>query len=250
MESDGYDLKWKNHSNEVFGIVRKLRVKESFSDVLLHCGGKHFRAHKVILAACSTFFERMLSGMPPDKTRNPILVMTETKVELLELIIEFMYNGEVFIESAILEEFMNVAEKLEIRGLRKVNGNNAQSAATPSLAAPVGSGRAAAVRRREPESRSPTPPPAVMKMEEPEVSAPPAAKRPRPGGDSVARKVMPGLPPGITIEPTVSASDPIATTISSRSSRPSRPSSSDSSRSGLSVTTTVRKVSFSANLYF
>jgi hypothetical protein len=172
--------------------------------------------------------------MPPDKTRDPILVMTETKVDLLELVIEFMYNGEVFVETAILEQFMTVAEKLEIRGLRKVNENSESVA--PSLATPVGFGRAV----RRPETRSATPPTVVMKIEEPEASAPPPVKRAKPG-DNIAKKIIPGLPSGITIEP-------IATTSSSRTSRPSRPSSSDSSRSGLSMAATARKVSLVSNL--
>jgi hypothetical protein len=124
MEFAAIDLiEWENHSNEVFSVIRQLRFKESFSDVSLHCGGRHFATHKVILAACSPFFERILSGMPSDKTNNPVLVMTETKVEMLERIIEFMYNGQVVVDSCILQEFLDVANKLEIRGLSKVNVN-------------------------------------------------------------------------------------------------------------------------------
>jgi hypothetical protein len=115
---------------------------------------------------------------------------------------------------------MNVVEKLEIRGLLRKVTQNSHVVFAPSLAAPV--------RRRERDSRSPSP--AVIKTEEPEVSVPPPVKRARPG-DGFARKVLPGLPVGITIEHTTSlACDPIAT-----ASRPSRPLSSDSSRSGRKV---------------
>jgi hypothetical protein len=102
--------------------------------------------------------------------------MTETKVDVLELVIEFMYNGEVFVKTAILEEFMALAEKLKIRGLRKVNENSESVA--PSLATLVGFGHV--VRRRE--TRSATPPMVVMKIEEPEALVPPPVKRAKPGG--------------------------------------------------------------------
>jgi hypothetical protein len=117
MAGEGYDLKWKNHSQEVFSFVRKLRPKTSFSDVVVHCGGKNFFAHKVILAASSSFFERVLSNVPEEKCK--VLVMTETRPEMLTLLLDFIYDGEAYVRSEDLENFMSTAEKLEIRGLRQ-----------------------------------------------------------------------------------------------------------------------------------
>ena len=117
MDADGYDLKWRDHMEEIFGGVKRLRNKEYFSDLIVHCGGRNFRAHKVVLAASSTFFERVLSGVPRD--RSGVLVMAETAPDLLERVFDFIYDGEAYVPADLLELFMDVAEKLGIRGLRK-----------------------------------------------------------------------------------------------------------------------------------
>jgi hypothetical protein len=121
METDGYDLRWRDHVQEVFTEVQKLRTRDFFSDVILHCGGRNFRAHKVILAASSTFFERIFTGVPKD--RSQVLVLAETMPEMLERLLNFIYDGETFVPTASLDPFMATAEKLGIRGLgRKDSG--------------------------------------------------------------------------------------------------------------------------------
>jgi hypothetical protein len=117
MDNDGYDLKWKDHVQEVFTEVQKLRIRDYFSDIIVHCGGRNFRAHKVILAASSTFFERVLTGVPKD--RSQVLVMSETQPDLLERLLNFIYDGETFVPSNLLDTFMETAERLGIRGLGK-----------------------------------------------------------------------------------------------------------------------------------
>jgi hypothetical protein len=117
MGEGGYDLKWKNHLKEVVGNLQTLREKDAFSDITLYCDGEIFRAHKVLLAACSTFFERLLARLPPSK--SDCVVLLETRAEMLNLTLDFIYNGEVFVAADALNQFMDTAEKLEIRGLRR-----------------------------------------------------------------------------------------------------------------------------------
>jgi hypothetical protein len=114
---DGYDLKWKDHANDVFGQVKNLRSRDHFSDVTVHCGGRNFRAHKVLLAASSSFFERVLLSAP--KERSQVLVMVETSPDLLERVLNFIYEGEAYVPSESLDDFMELAAKLGIRGLSK-----------------------------------------------------------------------------------------------------------------------------------
>jgi hypothetical protein len=114
---EGYGVKWKNHVEDIFGQVRKLRTRDHYSDVILHCGGRNFRAHRVILAAASTFFERLLATAP--RERSQVLVMTECHPGLFESLLSFVYDGETYVSAEELEEFMRMAEKLGVRGLRK-----------------------------------------------------------------------------------------------------------------------------------
>jgi hypothetical protein len=120
--ADGYDLRWKDHTAEVFSQVRSLRSKDHFSDVTVHCDGRNFRAHKVLLAASSDFFERVFLSAP--RERSQVVVMAETPGDILELLLNFIYDGETYVSAESLDKFMDVAEKLGIRGLRKVSEDN------------------------------------------------------------------------------------------------------------------------------
>jgi hypothetical protein len=240
MVDEGFDLKWRNHVPEVFNVLRNLRDKEAFSDVLLYCDGEQFPAHKMMLAACSTFFERMLSNLPSEKAKT--LVMSETRPDLLQLVLDFMYNGEVFVETSVLQAFMETAERLEVRGLRKSDDVAVPPPPPPPLAEIV-SPRV--------ESRSPAPVPVVADVKSQKPTKAPILRKPvnnkrpvRPfaapredeeerdsenniggernglsGGVAVparkklkstisisgapgGKKIFTGLPPGITIEPT------------------------------------------------
>jgi hypothetical protein len=119
----------------VFSEVQKLRARDYFSDVIVHCGGRNFRAHKVILAASSTFFERVLTGIPKD--RSQVLIMSETQPDLLERVLNFIYDGETFVPSDILEKFMATAELLGIRGLRADPSGESPSASRKTSKRPM-----------------------------------------------------------------------------------------------------------------
>ncbi|CAG0922687.1 unnamed protein product [Notodromas monacha] len=116
MEGGGFNFKWRNHVNEVFSIVQRIRVQDAFADVILHCGGGNFFAHKLLLASVSSFFEDLFTGLPRDK--SSVLVLTDVRPEILSAILDFMYNGEAFVASRDLKDFMSTAEKLGVRGLQ------------------------------------------------------------------------------------------------------------------------------------
>lgn len=50
-------LKWNNHTNNLIDIIREQYSKQSLVDVTLSCQGKRFRAHRMILSACSPYFQ-------------------------------------------------------------------------------------------------------------------------------------------------------------------------------------------------
>jgi hypothetical protein len=115
MEDNTYFVRWTNHTREVFGELGNLRDRDHLSDVVVHCGGRNFNAHKVVLAASSTFFARLLAGLPRD--RSQVLVMSDMPVYILEKMLDFFYGGEVYLSSGSLEAFMAAAERLGVRGL-------------------------------------------------------------------------------------------------------------------------------------
>ena len=49
-------LKWNNFENNISSYLDILRSENDFVDVTITCGEKNFKAHKVILSACSPYF--------------------------------------------------------------------------------------------------------------------------------------------------------------------------------------------------
>ncbi|CAG0912592.1 unnamed protein product [Notodromas monacha] len=117
-EMEDYDLTWSEHGDESFRAFMDLRAGSSHVDVLLFCGDDTLEAHKVILAACSSYFERLLNAVANDYSRYTIVAMAQVDPFLLRLAIDFMYSGKVTVPFDRLEEFMALADLLEVRGLK------------------------------------------------------------------------------------------------------------------------------------
>ncbi|CAG0914012.1 unnamed protein product [Notodromas monacha] len=111
-----YNLKWNLHHTETIRAFENHRVCGSLVDVILFCDGKEIKAHKLVLSACSLYFEKLFRIT--DSSRQPVLIFHDVAEDLLRLAVEFMYNGEVEVPSEKLPQFINLAESLDIKGLR------------------------------------------------------------------------------------------------------------------------------------
>ena len=97
-----------------------LRQEEDFFDVTLAIDGRQLRAHKLILSACSFFFRKLLRI---NAAPNPVIVLWDVSYEDMLNILDFMYNGEVRVKQANIQNFLAVAEKLKVRGLCQGDSN-------------------------------------------------------------------------------------------------------------------------------
>lgn len=52
-----FRLHWKNHSPNFVTVFSQLLQSESLVDVTLAADGKQIQAHRVVLSACSTYFQ-------------------------------------------------------------------------------------------------------------------------------------------------------------------------------------------------
>lgn len=75
--------------------------------------GTIFKAHKLILAACSKNFADLFET--PSLATGPICVILEaTSAENMAALLEFMYKGEVHVSQKALESFLKAAESLQV----------------------------------------------------------------------------------------------------------------------------------------
>ena len=57
MDSEEFCLRWNNHHNVLVTVLDKLLEKESLVDVTLASEGQFLRVHRLVLCACSQYFE-------------------------------------------------------------------------------------------------------------------------------------------------------------------------------------------------
>lgn len=91
-----YCLRWKYHHSNLQTMFSQLLDRGCFCDVTLACEGQTIRCHRVVLCACSTYFDSLLTNVSTDK--DPIIIMRDCKFSDIKSLIEFMYKGEINVE--------------------------------------------------------------------------------------------------------------------------------------------------------
>lgn len=118
LAAQQYCLKWNTHHNNLLAVFEDLLNNEAFVDVTLACDGLHLKAHKVVLSACSPYFQSLLFSTPDT---HPIIFLKDVRFDEMKALLEFMYRGEVYIDRDSLSSLLRVAESLRIKGLAEVN---------------------------------------------------------------------------------------------------------------------------------
>ena len=80
----------------------------------LACEDLQFQAHKVVLSAGSSFFEQVLKK---HKHPSPLVYLKGVVAKHMELLLDFMYCGEVSVKVEELENLLKAGEELGVKGL-------------------------------------------------------------------------------------------------------------------------------------
>jgi len=141
-----FRLKWNNFQACTSSSFRQFRENSEFFDVSLCCDNGTgtllpvtLGAHKLILAACSPFFQRILSRV--ENQKSPFLFLKGIGLDELENLLDFMYNGEVTVSSNSIDKFLTAAKELEVKGLtyttkpaEMLENNNSRPGSTANAA--------------------------------------------------------------------------------------------------------------------
>ncbi|XP_018399625.1 PREDICTED: zinc finger and BTB domain-containing protein 14-like [Cyphomyrmex costatus] len=109
-----FNLTWNNHLANLSGLFEALYRSGSLTDATLACQGGMLRAHRLVLAACSPYFERVFKEHYGEQ---PILILKGVAVEEMECLLDFMYRGSIDVAEEHLPSLIKTATDLEIRGL-------------------------------------------------------------------------------------------------------------------------------------
>ncbi|XP_034952302.1 protein bric-a-brac 1 [Chelonus insularis] len=125
MEGQQFCLRWHNFQNTLLSTLPKLLDGGYLTDVTLSAGGRHIRAHRIILSACSYYFKELFKDL--SNLQHPVIVLPGMEYANLCALVTFMYNGEVNIYQEQLPALLAMADTLHIRGLADIAGKNSHS---------------------------------------------------------------------------------------------------------------------------
>ncbi|KAJ8920996.1 hypothetical protein NQ315_015792 [Exocentrus adspersus] len=114
-------LKWNSFGSNLATSFSNLFKSESLADVTLFCDaifnipGVTFKAHKLILAACSKHLADLFETAPLHQ--NLLVILDGTSASNMSALLEFMYKGEVHVSQDSLSSFLKAAECLQVKGL-------------------------------------------------------------------------------------------------------------------------------------
>ncbi|XP_031787171.1 protein bric-a-brac 2 isoform X2 [Nasonia vitripennis] len=118
MAGQHYCLRWNNYQSNMTSVFHQLLQTEAFVDVTLACNEASLKAHKVVLSACSSYFQKLLLSNP---CKHPTIIMPQDVCfNDLKFIIEFVYRGEIDVSQAELQSLLKTADQLKIKGLCEV----------------------------------------------------------------------------------------------------------------------------------
>lgn len=107
---------YKNYSNKVLGNLNCLRKDERFCDVDLMSGDVTVKAHRVVLAASCVYFDAMF-GAGLAETRCAQVSLPAVPPDILTMIVDFIYTGEIMIDRVSVQPLMVAADMLQLREL-------------------------------------------------------------------------------------------------------------------------------------
>jgi len=128
-----YCLRWNNHQHNLLSVFEDLLNHEAFVDVTIACDGLNLKAHKMVLSACSPYFQSMFYNTPD---KHPVVFLKDVRYDEMKALLEFMYRGEVSVDQENLSSLLKVAEGLKIKGLADVNESQSAMSA-PRLPLPM-----------------------------------------------------------------------------------------------------------------
>ncbi|XP_047100067.1 uncharacterized protein LOC124717296 isoform X1 [Schistocerca piceifrons] len=107
-------LRWNKHQATLMSVFDALLDNEKLTDCTISAEGHHLRAHKIILSACSPYFEELFTE---NNEKHPIIILHDIKYDVVKALLDFMYRGEVNIPQKELSGVLKLSESLQVRGL-------------------------------------------------------------------------------------------------------------------------------------
>ena len=117
MNQEKFNLTWHTYTDHLREMLHDMMSSNELTDItLVSEDKKKFKAHKVVLSACSSVFKGIISDT---FLSSPIIYLRGIQSFEIESILQFIYLGEATFYQERMDEFINVAKSLEINEISK-----------------------------------------------------------------------------------------------------------------------------------
>uniref|UniRef100_A0A1B6L7M3 BTB domain-containing protein n=1 Tax=Graphocephala atropunctata TaxID=36148 RepID=A0A1B6L7M3_9HEMI len=114
MTKKSFHLRWNNHLQNLQSLFENLYNEQSLVDVTISCSDGLLQSHKLVLSACSPYFEHIFKENP---CKHPTIILKGISLHDMQVLLEYMYTGAVDVEEDELETLLDTATELQIKGL-------------------------------------------------------------------------------------------------------------------------------------
>ena len=87
---DKFCLQWNDFEKNISQAFKQLREDQDFFDVTIACEDEEVEAHKLVLSACSPFFQALFKRYKHD---HPLLYLKNVKYSDFSNLLDFIYYG-------------------------------------------------------------------------------------------------------------------------------------------------------------
>ena len=131
MNQEKFKLHWHTYTDHLKEMLHDMMSSNELTDVTLVSDDKvHFKAHKVVLSACSPTFKSIVSD---NHLTNQSIFLRGIQSHEVESILHFIYLGQATFYQDHMNEFLNVARSLEIKEISRENPENENIEETKEL---------------------------------------------------------------------------------------------------------------------
>ena len=119
QNTENYNVQWKSFGKYLKEFLFDMGSSKLYSDVTLVCNDNiKINSHRFILSSCSPLLEKLL------RKDNSVVILDNVDHEDLELVLDYLYFGEVYGSPDQLVRILNVADILQIKAIQKLGGQN------------------------------------------------------------------------------------------------------------------------------
>ncbi|QQP38795.1 Uncharacterized protein FKW44_019477, partial [Caligus rogercresseyi] len=111
-------LRCNHASRDFLKHISDYRGQDLFTDVRLHVADFGLRAHKIILSACSPYFEKLFTGDRVENKETNVNLEVCCSVDSLKELVDYMYNGIMEVTPDNLEDVLRFSDFLLLENTR------------------------------------------------------------------------------------------------------------------------------------